>query len=257
MSNQSPRGPSTGAAPETTAQKRPPTPGFGRKTPGAGREPWTSRPATSTSEEAEAKRRTRSLRGKSGRKPGGQPGKGKTLRRADHLDRVKDHVPSSCMRFAALDEGGNAGRPPGLRSAQCARAADRRFLPAHGLHDHHHRGARLPRPGGGHGAVCRSAGPSDLGRRTGSAAIRCLRHRPGSPTSRWRGWSTACATPITCGNCRRWWRSKGNPRLCVRWLSPHGDPARLRGIAAGARLQFAGRRPARSAQCRAGTSSKP
>ena len=37
-------------------------------------------------------------------------------------------------------------RHAGGDPAQCARAADRRFLPAHGLHDHHHRGAGLPRP---------------------------------------------------------------------------------------------------------------
>ena len=45
-----------------------------------------------------AKPRTRSLRGKSGRKPGGQPGhKGETLCRTAHPDRVQDHVPAGCQ----------------------------------------------------------------------------------------------------------------------------------------------------------------
>ena len=44
-----------------------------------------------------AKPRTRSLRGKSGRKPGGQPGhKGETPSRTDHPDRVDDHAPAAC-----------------------------------------------------------------------------------------------------------------------------------------------------------------
>lgn len=44
-----------------------------------------------------SERRTRSLRGKTGRKPGGQAGhKGKTLCRTASPNRVEDHVPSVC-----------------------------------------------------------------------------------------------------------------------------------------------------------------
>ena len=47
-------------------------------------------------------RRTRSLRGKTGRKPGGQAGhKGKTLCRVETPDRVKTHVPSVCQGCGA------------------------------------------------------------------------------------------------------------------------------------------------------------
>ena len=54
-------------------------------------------PSSDGLKKPKSKRRTRSLRGKSGRKPGGQPGhKGETLRRTGHPDQVKDHVPSSC-----------------------------------------------------------------------------------------------------------------------------------------------------------------
>ena len=49
-----------------------------------------------------SERRTRSLRGKTGRKPGGQAGhKGKTLCRVETPDRVKTHVPSSCQGCGA------------------------------------------------------------------------------------------------------------------------------------------------------------
>ena len=44
-----------------------------------------------------SERRTQSLRGKTDRKPGGQPGhKGRTLCRTASPDRVKDHVPAAC-----------------------------------------------------------------------------------------------------------------------------------------------------------------
>ncbi len=47
-------------------------------------------------------RRTRSLRGQTGRKPGGQAGhKGKTLCRVETPDRVKTHVPSVCQGCGA------------------------------------------------------------------------------------------------------------------------------------------------------------
>ena len=49
-----------------------------------------------------SERRTRSLRGKTGRKPGGQAGhKGKTLCRVETPDRVKTHVPSVCRGCGA------------------------------------------------------------------------------------------------------------------------------------------------------------
>ena len=49
-----------------------------------------------------SERRTRSLRGKTGRKPGGQAGhKGKTLCRVETPDRVKTHVPSVCQGCGA------------------------------------------------------------------------------------------------------------------------------------------------------------
>ena len=60
-----------------------------------------------------SERRSRSLRGKSGRKPGGQPGhKGETLRRSDHPDRVHDHVPASCKGCgSSLSDAAKAGVP--------------------------------------------------------------------------------------------------------------------------------------------------
>ena len=60
-----------------------------------------------------AKRRTRSQRDKSGRKPGGQPGHtGETLRRSEHPDRVEDHVPAACEGCgSSLSEAALAGVP--------------------------------------------------------------------------------------------------------------------------------------------------
>ena len=60
-----------------------------------------------------AERRTRSLRGKTGRKPGGQAGhKGKTLCRTASPDRVADHVPSSCRGCgASLSAAAGVGDP--------------------------------------------------------------------------------------------------------------------------------------------------
>ena len=49
-----------------------------------------------------AKPRTRSLRGKSGKPSGGQPGHaGATLRRRETPDRIEDHVPLRCERCSA------------------------------------------------------------------------------------------------------------------------------------------------------------
>ena len=60
-----------------------------------------------------AERRTRSLRGKMGRKPGGQAGhKGKTLCRTASPDRVEEHVPSSCRGCgASLSSSAAVGQP--------------------------------------------------------------------------------------------------------------------------------------------------
>ena len=60
-----------------------------------------------------AERRTRSLRGKTGRKPGGQAGhKGKTLCRTASPDRVEEHVPSSCRGCgASLSSASPVGHP--------------------------------------------------------------------------------------------------------------------------------------------------
>ena len=60
-----------------------------------------------------AERRTRSLRGKTGRKPGGQAGhKGKTLCRTAIPDRVEEHVPSSCRGCgASLSSASPVGHP--------------------------------------------------------------------------------------------------------------------------------------------------
>ncbi len=70
-------------------------------------------PSSDGLKKPKSKRRTRSLRGKSGRKPGGQPGhKGKTLRRTDHPDRVKNHVPASCKGCGSpLSDAAKAGTP--------------------------------------------------------------------------------------------------------------------------------------------------
>ena len=60
-----------------------------------------------------AERRTRSLRGKTGRKPGGQAGhKGKTLCRTASPDRVEEHVPASCRGCgASLSSASPVGHP--------------------------------------------------------------------------------------------------------------------------------------------------
>ena len=127
-SPESPHGPSTGAAPETPAQKiahleeenaRLREENAWLRQQNTRLEEQVSRlverveelerrlglnsgnsgkpPSSDGLKKPKSKRRTRSLRRKSGRKPGGQPGhKGETLRRTDHPDQVKDHVPSSC-----------------------------------------------------------------------------------------------------------------------------------------------------------------
>ena len=55
--------------------------------------------------------RTRSLRGKSGKKSGGQKGhKGETLKRTEHPDKVRDHFPGQCSGCgAALSEAASTG----------------------------------------------------------------------------------------------------------------------------------------------------
>ena len=152
MSNpESPHGPSSGASPETLAQKNAHLEEenawlrqqntrleeqvarlverieelerrLGLDSGNSGKPPSSDR-----LKKPKSKRRTRSLRGKSGRKPGGQPGhKGETLRRADHPDRVKGLCAFFLqgMRFVAFGrgQGGNASRPPGVRSARAASA---------------------------------------------------------------------------------------------------------------------------------------
>ena len=72
-------------------------------------------PATDGPRKQPAKRRTQSLRGKSGRKPGGQPGhKGATLRRTAKPDCVEDHWPPRCgdcdKPLSAADETGEPVR---------------------------------------------------------------------------------------------------------------------------------------------------
>ena len=60
-----------------------------------------------------AKPRTRSLRGKSGKPSGGQPGHaGATLRRRETPDRIEDHVPLRCERCSApLSAADRVGEP--------------------------------------------------------------------------------------------------------------------------------------------------
>ena len=60
-----------------------------------------------------SERRTRSLRGKTGRKPGGQAGhKGKTLCRKASPDRFEEHVPASCRCCgASLSSASPVGAP--------------------------------------------------------------------------------------------------------------------------------------------------
>src|SRR5207302_2366329 len=56
-------------------------------------------------------RKTRSLRQKSGKKSGGQPGHpGSTLRWSEHPDRIVTHAPTCCQQCgAALSEGTASG----------------------------------------------------------------------------------------------------------------------------------------------------
>ena len=122
MSNpESPRGPSTGAQPESSEQKiaRLEEENAWLRQQNARLEEQNTRlverieelerrlglssrnsakpPSSDGLKKPRAKRRTQSQRGKSGRKPGGQPGhKGETLRRTDHPDRVENHVPAAC-----------------------------------------------------------------------------------------------------------------------------------------------------------------
>ena len=143
-SPESPHGPSTGAAPETPAQKiahleeenaRLREENAWLRQQNTRLEEQVSRlverveelerrlglnsgnsgkpPSSDGLKKPKSKRRTRSLRRKSGRKPGGQPGhKGETLRRTDHPDRVKDHVPSSCKGCGSpLSDAAKAGTP--------------------------------------------------------------------------------------------------------------------------------------------------
>ena len=145
MSNpESPRGPSTGAAPETPAQKiahlaeenaRLREENAWLRQQNARLEEQVSRlierveelerrlglnsrnsgkpPSSDGLKKPKSKRRTQSQRRKSGRKPGGQPGhKGETLRRSDHPDRVEDHVPASCEGCgSSLSDAAKAGVP--------------------------------------------------------------------------------------------------------------------------------------------------
>lgn len=70
-------------------------------------------PVTDGLRKQPAKRRTQSLRRRSGRKPGGQPGhKGATLRRTDAPDHVEDHWPQRCGECeAALGQEDETGEP--------------------------------------------------------------------------------------------------------------------------------------------------
>ena len=70
-------------------------------------------PSSDGLKKPKAKRRTRSQRGKSERKPGGQPGhKGETLRRTDHPNRVEDHFPPACEGCgSSLPEAAMTGTP--------------------------------------------------------------------------------------------------------------------------------------------------
>ena len=141
---ESPRGPSTGAAPETPAQKiahleeenaRLREENAWLRQQNARLEEHIARlverieelerrlglhsgnsgkpPSSDGLKKPKSKRRTQSQRRKSGRKPGGQPGhKGETLRRTDHPDRVEDHVPASCEGCgSSLSDATKAGVP--------------------------------------------------------------------------------------------------------------------------------------------------
>ena len=64
-----------------------------------------------------SERRTRSLRGKTGRKPGGQAGhKGKTLCRTASPDRFEEHVPGVLPGLRGVAVVGVAGRSSGSAS---------------------------------------------------------------------------------------------------------------------------------------------
>ncbi len=63
-----------------------------------------------------ARRRTSSLRGESGRQPGGQQGhKGSTLQRTDQPNHVRDHWPQQCSDCGAPLEAGDATGQPVAR----------------------------------------------------------------------------------------------------------------------------------------------
>ena len=57
---------------------------------------------SSNSGKPPAQQRTRSQRGRTGKRPGGQPGhKGVTLRQTDTPDRIETHLPPSCADCGA------------------------------------------------------------------------------------------------------------------------------------------------------------
>ena len=145
---ESPRGPSTGAQPESSEQKiaRLEEENAWLRQQNARLEEQNTRlverieelerrlglssrnsakpPSSDGLKKPRAKRRTQSQRGKSGRKPGGQPGhKGETLRRTDHPDRVENHVPAACegcgSSLSAAAHGRGVRTP--ARSSTCPR----------------------------------------------------------------------------------------------------------------------------------------
>ena len=101
----------------------------------------SSKPPSSDGLKKKAARRTSSLRERSGKKPGAQPGhKGETLLQVAHPDEIVDYRPeicSGCGGGARPRRGGRLRRAPSLRPAR-AEASDRYraprlFVPVRGL----------------------------------------------------------------------------------------------------------------------------
>ena len=169
-----------------------------------------------------ARRRTRSLREKTGSQPGR---KGETLRRAAPPDRVEDHVPACCRGFGeslsgAAPAGAAVARPlfdlptPRPLEVVAHRVHGRRC--ALGLRgdcggraslSRRWRRGRARRPGCASAGAGRHAVAGGVSGERAARGCACGRVGHGSATGRRRGWSTRCAMRTLCGRCRRLRRS--------------------------------------------------